>query len=237
MRIGIFSDVHANAEALTLSLELLAEAEIDRLFCLGDVVGYGADPVECLKRVREVSEVILAGNHDHAAVGLADLTYFNPHARAAAIWTAGQLDEESQSFLRELPYDYVEDDALFVHASPHEPEEWHYIVSLGDAMAAFPAFTESICFVGHSHVAGIYCDDGGEPKDRVALQPGRRYLVNVGSVGQPRDGDPRLACAIFDREERTVVIMRVEYDIEAAAGKIRAAGLPRLLADRLYHGV
>lgn len=215
------------------------------ILCLGDLVGYGADPVACVERVGERASVMVAGNHEHGALGLLDLRWFNPWARAAAHWTGAQLGQGHRDYLTGLPLIRAVEDATLVHASPRNPEEWDYLVSAEDGLQVFGDFETRLCFVGHSHVPGVWSVGSGGPDhaDRLAtpaaqvrLDDGRRYLINVGSVGQPRDRDPRACYAIWDRETRAVTIRRVPYDHVAAARKILAAGLPRKLAERLAHG-
>lgn len=228
---------------------MLADAAAEgarEILCLGDVVGYGADPVACVERLGERAAAVVAGNHEHGALGLLDLAWFNPFARAAALWTGAQLDPDHRRYLERLPLTDTVEEATLVHASPRSPDEWDYIMSAEDGFEVFGAFETRLCFVGHSHRAGLWSlgssgpDFVGGPgfsEAVVALEDGRRYLVNVGSVGQPRDRDPRAAYVIWDREARTVAVRRVVYDHRAAAGKILAAGLPRVLADRLADGV
>jgi diadenosine tetraphosphatase ApaH/serine/threonine PP2A family protein phosphatase len=215
------------------------------ILCLGDLVGYGADPVACVERVGERATAMVAGNHEHGALGRLDLRWFNPWARAAAQWTADQLDQGHRDYLGGLPLIQAHEDATLVHASPHNPEEWDYLLSEEDGLGVFGDFATRLCFVGHSHVPGFWSVGSGGPDHvgrldtpaaQVRLDDGRRYLINVGSVGQPRDRDPRACYALWDREARTVTIRRVPYDHVAAAGKILAAGLPRKLAERLAHG-
>ena len=215
------------------------------ILCLGDLVGYGADPVACVERVGEQATAMVAGNHEHGALGLLDLRWFNPWARAAAHWTGEQLDQGHRDYLTGLPLIRTVEDATLVHASPRNPEEWDYLVSEEDGLGVFGDFATRLCFVGHSHVPGVWSVGSGgpdhadrldRPEARVRLDDGRRYLVNVGSVGQPRDRDPRACYAIWDREARAVTVRRVPYDHVAAARKILAAGLPRKLAERLAHG-
>ena len=227
---------------------MLADAASEgahEILCLGDLVGYGADPVACVERVGERASAMVAGNHEHAALGLLDLRWFNPHARAAAQWTAGQIEGSHRDYLGGLALVRTIEDATLVHASPHHPEEWDYLVSAEDGLSVFGDFSTRLCFVGHSHLPGVWSVGSGgpdhverldAPEARVRLDDGRRYLVNVGSVGQPRDRDPRACYAIWDRETRTVTVRRVVYDHAAAARKILAAGLPRILADRLRRG-
>ncbi len=216
------------------------------ILCLGDVVGYGADPVACIEQLGERATAVVAGNHEHGALGLLDLAWFNHFARAAALWTGTQLRPDHRRYLERLPLTAVVEEATLVHASPRSPDEWDYIISAEDGFEVFGDFDTRLCFVGHSHRPGVWSlgSSGpdhvgglGVPEASVKLEDGRRYLVNVGSVGQPRDRNPRAAYVIWDREARTVAVRRVTYDYRAAAGKILAAGLPRLLADRLADGV
>lgn len=214
--------------------------------CLGDLVGYGADPVACVERVGERAVAVVAGNHEHGALGLMSLDWFNPVAKEAALWTRNRLDEDHRRYLGQLPLTSVVEEATLVHASPRRPEEWDYLVSAEDGFEVFGDFQTRLCFVGHSHRPDVwslgssgpdYAGHRASPPAPVRLEDGRRYLINVGSVGQPRDHDPRAAYAVWDRDERTVTIRRVEYDRRRAAEKILAAGLPGSLADRLAHGV
>lgn len=246
IRYAIVSDVHGNLEALEAVLADARELGVAGLLCLGDLVGYGADPGPCVEQVGETAVAVVAGNHEHGALGLMDLGWFNASARTAALWTRGRLDPDHQRYLETLPLVTVVEDATLVHASPRHPQEWDYLISAEDGFEAFADFETRICFVGHSHTPGAWSlgssgpDHVGylaPPQACVRLDDGRRYIINVGSVGQPRDRDPRAAYAIWDRDDRTVTIRRVDYDHHAAARKIIAAGLPRPLADRLAHGV
>ncbi len=240
MRYAILSDIHANLEALTAVLADAAE-RADAVLCLGDVVGYGADPDACIDLTGERCDAVVAGNHDHAVTGSLDPAWFNRHARAAVEWTRERLAVAPVAWLAALPLAREIDDATLVHASPLRPEEWDYLIGAEDGFAAFAAFTTRLCFVGHSHVPAVWSlgssgpDYAAGPVD-VALEAGRRYIVNVGSVGQPRDRDPRAAYALWDVAARRVWVRRVAYDAAAARRKILAAGLPALLADRLALG-
>jgi diadenosine tetraphosphatase ApaH/serine/threonine PP2A family protein phosphatase len=196
--------------------------------------------------VAERAAVLVAGNHEHGAAGLLDLEWFSPAARAAVIWTGAHLADEARAWLGALPLVATVGDATLAHGSPHEPEEWDYLLTPDDGFAVFTAFETRLCFIGHSHRPAVWSVGGSGPDHEadfeawpmeVPLRPGRRYLVNVGSVGQPRDRDPRAAYALWDVETRRIEIRRVSYDIRAAAGKILAAGLPRILAERLARGV
>ena len=209
-------------------------------------MGYGADPVACIEEVARRAVAVVAGNHEHGALGLMDLRWFNPLARAAALWTQGRLDADHRRYLDGLALRATLEEATLVHASPRRPEEWDYLISAQDGFDAFPDFETRLCFVGHSHRPGLWSLGSSGPEYVEHLTPtrgpqrlvdGRRYIVNVGSVGQPRDRDARAAYAIWDREDRTVTIRRVDYDHRTAAEKILAVGLPRPLADRLADGL
>lgn len=230
MRIAFLSDIHGNLEALTVALEAVDRQKTDKLICLGDVVGYGADPGKCLDLIRSRTSSIILGNHDAVAVGNEDLAYFNEFARAAALWTQTVLSEEHKEFISSLPLVLKEDELHLVHGTPDNPERWNYIFSAYDAYKQFSAVEGRVCFVGHSHVPGDYREREANPD----VSPKR--IINVGSVGQPRDRDPRLCFAIYDTDSDEVEFIRQEYDVETAAGKIRKAGLPEFLADRLFWG-
>lgn len=232
-RIAIISDIHGNLEALSRALEVIDKEHVDDIVCLGDTVGYGANPVECLKLIRSRCSIILLGNHDAASINLAVANQFTLNAQLSAIWTFGALDEESKAFLNSLKPTRPLGEVLLSHGSPYEPDEWHYVISEFDMREAFRAFTERICFVGHSHIPIIFSEHG--ERSEIARQG--RFIVNVGSVGQPRDGNPNLSFGIFDREEWSYRNLRVAYDFKTAAKKIRDAGLPRALADRLTVGM
>jgi putative phosphoesterase len=232
MRIAIISDIHANIEALEKTFEIIQTKHIDEIVCLGDIIGYGANPNECLSFLREQTGNILLGNHDEAAVDLSAAEYFNPYARIAAEWTSKELTTEHREFIKKLPYTLELNGIFFVHASPYRPQEWHYITSASDAFNNFPYFTSDVCFVGHSHVPGIFCEDIWTQE----LVRGKKFIINVGSVGQPRDGDPRLSFGILDTELWNYENVRSPYQVQKTAEKIRKAGLPKMLADRLLEG-
>ncbi len=233
MRIAIISDIHSNLEALNSALEAIDAQRVDDIVCLGDIVGYGSNPNECLSLVRSRCSVVLQGNHDAAAVDLSVANQFTLNAQLSAIWTFGALPPENKDYLRNLPQMKPRGDILFSHASPFEPEEWHYVISEFDTREAFRAFTEKICFIGHSHIPVIFSEHGRVP----AISRLGRYIVNVGSIGQPRDANPNLSYGIFDTEEWSYQNIRLGYDIDTAADKIRKAGLPRALAERLHQGM
>ncbi|MBI4587636.1 MAG: metallophosphoesterase family protein [Candidatus Rokubacteria bacterium] len=241
MRYALLSDIHGNLEAVTAVLDHLAGIGADALLCLGDMVGYGADPIPCVEKLAEQGARFVAGNHEHGTTGRLDLRWFNPYARAAALWTASRLDDAHRAFLADLPLVFVIEDATFVHASPKDPDQWEYLITAEDGFEVFSAFSTRLCFVGHSHRPALWSlgSSGREFEPgpgEIRLEPGRRYLVNVGSVGQPRDRDPRACYALWDPEAGRVVFHRVPYDVALAREKILKAGLPRFLGDRLIHG-
>lgn len=240
MRYAVLSDVHANLEALRAVLADCRD-EVDGLLCLGDVVGYGADPVPCVELVAERAASLVAGNHEYGVTGRLSLRWFERFARAAVEWTAEGLDEDHRAYLAALPLCGTLGEATLVHASPARPDEWEYLTSAEDGFEAFAAFDTRLCFVGHSHQPGYWSIGSTGPVRRagagdLALENGRRYIVNVGSVGQPRDRDSRAAYAIWDCAARRISIRRVGYDVAEARRKIFAAGLPRFLGDRLVDG-
>jgi len=240
MRYAVLSDIHANLEALRAVLAD-CRAQVDAVLCLGDLVGYGADPAACVELLDECAPTLVAGNHDCAVTGRLDLEWFNPVARAAAEWTTERLDEAQSGYLAALPLRASVAEATLVHASPARPGEWEYLTTAEDGVAAFEAFETQLCFVGHSHQPGHWSIGSSGPAWRpgagdIAFENGRRYIVNVGSVGQPRDRDSRACYAVWDRATRRVTFRRVTYDVGEARRKIVAAGLPRFLADRLRNG-
>jgi diadenosine tetraphosphatase ApaH/serine/threonine PP2A family protein phosphatase len=240
MRVAIVSDIHGNLDALETVLADVEARHVDAIGCLGDFVGYGAAPNECIARLRPLIDVAVAGNHDLAACGRIKLGYFNPDAAQAARWTAETLTPEHLEYLRGLPFSVAWRGLRVVHSSPADPGEWHYVFSPGDAAAEMAACAEDVCVIGHSHYPGTFELDGTLVRytrdERVPLREGRRYLVNVPSVGQPRDGDRRAGYLVYDDQQRLVEHVRLEYDIPAAMQRIRDAGLPPFLAERLQWG-
>jgi diadenosine tetraphosphatase ApaH/serine/threonine PP2A family protein phosphatase len=245
VRYLIISDIHANLDAFEAVLAH-AEGRWDRALVLGDLVGYGAEPGVVIDRVLSLRpDVVIRGNHDKAACGIDDGSQFNNVARLAAKWTGEQLSEAHLEYLRALPMGPIEIDALteICHGAPFDED--HYIFDGNDARMAFEAAERPLCLYGHTHLPAIFrmFDDhfeGGMPDpDRevvVPLQRGVQYLVNVGSIGQPRDGDPRAGYGVLDDEARELRLYRVPYPVEDAQRKIIAAGLPASLANRLAVG-
>jgi diadenosine tetraphosphatase ApaH/serine/threonine PP2A family protein phosphatase len=239
-RFAIFSDIHGNNHALNAVLDHIDELRIRTLVCLGDVVGYGAFPNECCETLRFRRIPTIAGNHDHAALERTDIKFFNDIAKAAVQWTRERLSPENIRWLSGLPYTHVEGDCLFVHATPHNPERWGYVMTFGDARQCFSEFTQRFCFVGHSHQPAIVEQLGDEltchEGTQVSLADGRRYLINVGSVGQPRDHNPDACLVTLDLDRNLIEFHRIAYDVEAAQEAIRANNLPVELAERLAFG-
>ena len=232
MRLAIISDIHGNLEGLTKALEIIDTKEIDQIYCLGDTIGYGANPNECISLLRARGVPSVLGNHDQAVVNAAKAGTFNDFARQAVDWTARHLTADNLEYLSGLPYAIVAHDCTFVHASPDAPEEWNYILSVFEAQEHFRFFSTQICWVGHSHRSGIFCEDLKTKR----VERGRRYIINVGSVGQPRNGDSRLSFGVFDTDRWSYEHVVSEYNVEAARRKIIDAGLPVFLADRLLFG-
>lgn len=232
MRLAILSDIHSNLDALTAVLEDIDTRGVDEVVCLGDIVGYGAEPRECVALLRERVSFAVLGNHDAAVVDRTEREFFNAHARTAIHWTAQRLDEHSRAWLASLPYRVSRDGLLFVHSAPRNPEGWEYIFGGFEARRHGKYFYERVCFVGHTHVPAVFALD----HDGVAYDATHRFLINVGSVGQPRDEDPRACYGLLDTVAGSFEHLRVEYDVSSAMRKILAEGLPRRLAERLAAG-
>lgn len=244
MRYAILGDIHGNLSALRTVLEDIARANVDRVFSVGDVVGYGAAPSQCISLLRELEVEVVKGNHDAACVGELDMTFFNPYARAAVEWTREHLSEEELRWLEGLPLTRTTEHCSIAHGTFAHPERFDYVQSPTDADPSLDLLERPVCFVGHTHVPVTILRTEDDPlrtgytiESSIDLSDSVRALVNVGSVGQPRDEDSRTGWALYDASSRTVEIRRLEYDIEQEASRIRAAGLPPMLADRLYLGV
>jgi diadenosine tetraphosphatase ApaH/serine/threonine PP2A family protein phosphatase len=245
MRFGIFSDVHANIEALSAVMEALRQERVDRYYCLGDVVGYGASPNECADIVRRVAEVTILGNHDAAVAGRMDYSYYYEAARQALDTHANQLTPDNMAWLKSLPYKHELNDVglHLCHGSPLRIEEFEYIFAPEQARECLGMWADlgDLTLIGHSHLCKVFALRPGEveelPPRRFTLRKGWKYIVSVGSVGQPRDYDNRASYTIFDTEKREFEFKRVEYDIESAASKIYAGNLERNFGHRLFIGV
>jgi len=239
MRFAILSDIHANLEALTAVLEDASRQQIDRYVCLGDIVGYNANPKECLDIVREMNMACVKGNHDEYCSGESALEGFNPQAAMAIEWTRNQLTPWDRQWLHDLKYVRMVMGFTIVHATLDGPQRWAYVFDKLKAAAGFTYQNTKLCFFGHTHVPVAFVRDTsvrGGSYSKFRLEPGKKYFINVGSVGQPRDGDPRAAYVIYDSNQGTIELRRVNYDIETAQKKILEAGLPRRLAERLAVG-
>lgn len=241
MKYAIISDIHGNLEALQSVLKEIEALQADSILCLGDIVGYGPNPNECVEIIKKKAEIVLAGNHDYAPLGRLDLSYFNPWARSAIEWTAEELTPDSVDFLLNLPLKEEVDGFTIVHATPYQPDEWNYIATIGDAVKNFAEFDNQICFIGHSHVPLVVTLNAeGEylvlNENPLNIAPENRYIINVGSVGQPRDSNPLASFGIFDNATHTFELHRVEYNISETQEKIKATELPQFLAERLALG-
>ena len=239
MRIALFGDIHANLEALEAVLADAAEQQVDDYVCMGDVVGYNADPSACLERIRAMNCPTVKGNHDEDASTTHSLDNLNPVAAAALEWTRRQLSDEQRQWLRRLRMVRQVSDFTVVHSTLDQPAHWNYVTNRFDAMSNFSYQFTRVCFHGHTHVPRVYVKNDKVhevPADSIEIEESSKYFINVGSVGQPRDGDWRACYAIYDLDQKRVALRRVEYDIKATQRKIRAAGLPEMLAERIAEG-
>lgn len=240
MRYGILADIHSNLAAFQAVLDdMEARGGVDEIWCLGDIVGYGPDPSECIALLRQYAHLSVAGNHDWASIGKVDVSDFNPDAAAACRWTAGQLTQEDVVYLEGLPLTVRRGEFTIVHGSPREPI-WEYVVSARTALASFDSFDTKYCLIGHSHMP-LFFEHTGET---CVLQPlpeelrlaDNRLIINPGGVGQPRDGDPSASYAVCDEDEMAVYHYRVAYDVEATQERMLRQGLPEFLVARLSYG-
>lgn len=238
-RIAIFGDIHANLEALEAVLADATSQGCNDYICMGDIVGYNANPADCLERIRAMDCPVIKGNHDEDASGRHSLESMNPVAATALEWTREQLDDDQKTWLRRLRMVRQIEDFTVVHSTLDQPANWNYVTNRFDAMSNFSYQFTQVCFHGHTHVPRVYIKDGKVrevPAESIIIEAGSKYFINVGSVGQPRDGDWRGCYAIYDLEHKLVVFRRVEYDIETTQRKIRNADLPPMLAERLADG-
>ena len=240
MRYAVISDVHSNLEALEEVLRAVEQERVDRLLCAGDMVGYGADPAACLELLRDKAHQAVRGNHDEAAIGQMDLDWFDRLARGAVQWTQGQLSEGHRRYLQSLPLIWKDQEVTLAHGSLHQPEQFHYLFDPAKAQASFSVQPTPVAFIGHTHIPVVFVQKGSSilfhRSTQIQVEPPAKVLVNVGSVGQPRDGDPRACYAVYDTASGTIDIRRVAYPFQKTQAKIRAAGLPELLAERLALG-
>ncbi len=243
MRYAIISDIHANLEAFRAVFDRIARSHVDKILCLGDVIGYNADPNACIEIVRAEKIISILGNHDAVACDRGDSERFNPLARQAILWTRKQLSGENREFLCALPRERSVNGLFLCHGTIHNTN--HYIVTRDDVRDAFGLMASlpqkpHICFHGHSHLPSAFRSKAGviaqEMGETVTIMPDHSYLINPGSIGQPRDGDPRAAFAIYDEDSGQVSFFRIEYDRETCQNKILKAALPPNLALRLDLG-
>ena len=242
MRVAVLSDIHSNLAALDAVLEDLAQQPaVDQTWVCGDIVGYGPQPNEVIARLREIEATPVMGNHDGAAIGTVDVTWFNDAAAAAILWTSGELDSASRTFLSELPERRSDGPMTAVHGSPRDPI-WEYIVSAEVAGEQLLAFATPICLFGHTHIPAVFASENGAMREvpvlagRAMALPAGRLMLNPGSVGQPRDRNPDSSYLIADLEAGTVEFRRVPYDIARTQALMRERRLPAWLAERLSHG-
>lgn len=244
MRFGLFSDVHSNLEAFERVLEALKKEQVEKYVFTGDIVGYGASPRECLELLRQLKETQdlnwVAGNHDYAVCQLTRYDHFASHAKEAVDWTKKVLDRKDIEYLTRMPLvERVAASFIITHANLELPQEWGYIFDAEDASSSFDALTDQICFIGHTHQPVVFtkCKTvEASIRSEIVIRKDAQYIINLGSVGQPRDGNPQATYGVYDSEAGRVEIKRISYDIKKAQEKIIKAGLPRILADRLSFG-
>ncbi len=238
-RYAIIADIHANLDAFQVVLEDIKQQKCTHVVCLGDVVGYGANPKECLDIVRDMNIPVVKGNHDEYIGSDESPDGFNDAAAEAVNWTRAQLTDEDRQWLRDLKYFRLVANFSIVHATLDAPQRWGYVFEKLEAAASFTYQNTQVCFFGHTHVPVAFIRDTGVrggTYSKFRVEPGKKYFVNVGSVGQPRDGNPKAAYVVYDMPTQTIELRRLDYDIAAAQKKIMAAGLPQRLADRLAIG-
>jgi diadenosine tetraphosphatase ApaH/serine/threonine PP2A family protein phosphatase len=239
MRYVLMSDIHGNLEALQATMEAARRFEPYQLMCLGDIVGYGADPQPCIEVIGNKANLMLAGNHDLAVAGVISTEGFNSIARQSIEWTQEQLSPEDKDLLSNLPLQYIDGDYCYTHASPVEPIRFVYIRTLEEVADVFSHIGQQFCFVGHTHLPVLVTMNKKTGRmevvrdHRVRLNTNTRYFVNVGSIGQPRDSNPDACMVVLDEEDGSLEFVRVPYDISKSQGKILSNGLPSYLAERL----
>jgi predicted phosphodiesterase len=239
MKFAIIADIHANLEAFRVVLDDAQKQRCTHYACIGDVVGYGANPRECLELVRKMGMPCVKGNHDEYCSINEHLDGFNPAAAEAVQWTRKQLSEDDCQWLRDLKYVRMVTTFTLVHATLDGPQRWGYVFDKLAAAASFPYQNTPVCFFGHTHVPVAFIRDSmvrGGTYSKFKIEAGKKYFINVGAVGQPRDGNPKSAYVVYDTTEQTVELRRLDYDIATAQKKIREAGLPERLAERLAYG-
>ncbi len=243
MRCLVIADIHSNLAALEAVLDdVERRGGVEEIWCLGDVVGYGPDPNECIRLLRQYKHICVAGNHDWGAIGRIDISDFNPDAASACRWTSRELGPGETQYLEGLPLTICREDFTLVHGSPREPI-WEYLLSTSSARINFAYFKTNFCLVGHSHIPLMFESTGegqcllsGLPLNTPLNLEGRRLIINPGGVGQPRDGDPRASYAIYDSDEGAIYHYRIPYDIAVTQQRMAKRGLPLSLAERLSFG-
>jgi diadenosine tetraphosphatase ApaH/serine/threonine PP2A family protein phosphatase len=238
-RYAVLGDVHGNWEALCATLDDAKTQGVTDYVCVGDLVGYNADPSICMDRIREICSAVVRGNHDHYCVHDECLEDFHPLAASVVEWTRGQLNEDQVAYLKHMRLSQVVDGFTLVHSTLDMPEKWGYVFDCLQADANFAYQSTALCFHGHTHLPVVFEKQGRVTRRNVSelrLELGKKYFINTGSVGQPRDGDPRASYVVYDLTSRTVVMRRVPYDIPTTQKKIWDAGLPERLAHRLEIG-
>ena len=240
MRYGIFGDIHSNLEALNAVLDAFKNEAIDRFICVGDIVGYGPDPSLCIQKIRELGCKTVAGNHDWGASGRIKTTNFSVYAAQAIAWTKNVISNEERNFLKSLEIEYANPDLCAVHASYEEPERFNYIYQIRDALHSFKSMPGNVCFIGHTHIPVVFMSKAERAvmlkQERVVIEPKIKYIFNVGSVGQPRDGINLAGFCVFDTKKKLVEFRRISYNINKVKEKIRKKGLAEFLAVRLGQG-
>ena len=240
MRYGILGDIHANLEALEAVYEAGKAEKVETFLCVGDIVGYGASPGECIEILQAMKIISVAGNHDWTVAAKAPLEILTPLAREAVLWTREKLSLAHLAFLNRLPLVFKKEDWILVHGTLHNPGEFIYLKNFSQTAQSFALLNQRICFLGHTHVPRMYVQQerkifDSEASD-LAISPFSKYIINVGSVGQPRDGNPQAAFGVYDTDKQTAAIKRISYDVKKAQEKILKAGLPETLALRLAAG-
>jgi predicted phosphodiesterase len=241
MRFALISDIHANLEAMEAVLHDIEQRRVEKIHCLGDVVGYGCDPVTCLQLVDNHCEIKLIGNHEFSLLGRMSRGSLNPLATSAMDWTTKHVTDREFSIVAGFVMDSVFENCYLVHASPYDPSDWHYILTTTEAELGFTHFEQQLGFMGHTHLPMIFSrSDDGTVRSKAGhdFDPDEetRYLINIGAVGQPRDNDPRACYVIVDSDEQTVSYHRVMYDLKTTQAKMAQANMPKMLIERLEVG-
>lgn len=240
MRYALISDIHSNYDALSAVLPAIEHAGVDVICCLGDIVGYGAEPGLCIDTLRQRNVLCILGNHDAAALGNFEIEYFNTDAQTSIYWTQARLTQEERDYLSQLPLTLTMDSFAAAHGAPKSPAAFEYVLSLEDAFLSFAALAERLMFVAHSHTPVNFMTDEesiwADMQTSYTLEENVRAIVNIGSVGQPRDGDARAAFCLYDSATGKIDLVRVPYDVDSAARKILDAQLPPINAHRLFLG-